>query len=940
MPDPSIPANDASLRAGWGQEVRARLAPLDLSPAREADIVDELSQHLDDRWRELVAGGAPPDEATRLALAEFRDRDVLARYLAPLRLAHQPPPITPGAPSRRVFADLRQDLRYAGRCMAASPGFTAVAVLSLALGIGATTAIFSLWNGVLRASLPGVHEPGQLVILSDPDQSGSWTGRVDGPRSWLTYGEFEHLRDHAGSFSGLMASQSGVSTWQIRFDGEETEEASGRFVSGSFFHVLGVGSVLGRVFTAADEGTETPTAVISHSYWQRRFGGRPDVLGRTVTVGNAALTIIGVTPRGFVGETAGQQPDLWIPLPLQPRVQVDRDRLHDTPPEKSMWLHVFGRLKPGLSLAQADAEANAIFHAGLESFYGPQASEDRRRLLLDQRLQLRPGARGASSKRPEFSQSLTALLAAVAVLLLIACANLANLLLARGAARKPEIALRLSLGASRGRLVRQLVTESLALAAIGGAAAIAVASVLHGALVRMLAESDPRFHMTFSVDPLVLNFVVASTLGAALLFGVLPAWQATGAGMGATLKEQNRGTTGTFGQLRSGRLLVSLQLALSLPLLVGAGLLARTVYNLQRADLGYSAERVLQVRVDLRRGGVEPARRSSLLRELAAQIQAIPGVRAASFSQLGVFSGGESSRTIEVEGFTRTNDADRDSAVDEVGPGYFSTLGVPIRLGRDIVDSDNGDATTVCVINEAFAQRYFDRRNPLGMRITTSAEDGGTTYHVVGVARNARTSSLRGDVGPRYYVAALQSPASSTGPTFLIRATTEGAPVLAAVRRTIERVAANVPIVSVTSIEEEMVPLTAQDRTTAQLAIVFGGVALMLAAIGLYGVLSYGVARRTGEIAIRIALGAQPGRVIAMILGETAGVVIVGLAAGAGLAYAASRVIESRLYGVAPQDPLTLTLATGLLLVVALGAAYLPALRASRVDPMAALRQY
>src|SRR5438034_6042946 len=670
MPDPSTPANDASLRTRWAREVRTRLSSLRLSPTRETEIVEELSQHLDDRWRELIAGGAVPEEATRLTLAEFRDGDVLARHMAPLRQAHVPPSITPGAPTADVLGDLWRDVRYAQRAMAARPGFTAVAVLSLALGIGANTAIFSLWNGVLHASLPGVHEPGELVMLSNPDDSGMWTGRwdgrTDGPRSWLTYGEFEELRDHADAFSALMASQSSLNTWQVRFDGAAWEEVRGRLVSGGFFQVLGVRSAIGRVFTDAEDRAETPHAVISYNYWQRRFGGRPDVLGKTLTLRKAALTIIGVAPPGFVGETAGQQPDLWLPLRMQPSVLPGNDWLHDTPPDKVMWLHVFGRLKPGVTPAQAEAQANAIFQAGLESFYGGITSAERRREFLDQRLRIQPGARGASAKRHAFSDSLTALLAAVGVLLLIACANLANLLLARGAARKSEIALRVSLGASRGRLIRQLVTESLALAALGGMAAIAVAYVLHDALVRMLAESDPRFHMSFSADPLVLAFVVAATLSAALLFGVLPAWQVTRADVGASLKEQSRGAIGTFGQLRSGRFLVSLQLALSLPLLVGAGLLARTVYNLQRADLGFPAARLLLVRVNLRQAGYEGARRDRLLRELVGEIGRIPRVQATSFSQPGVFTGGESSATIEVEGYTPKGDHDRGSALDVI----------------------------------------------------------------------------------------------------------------------------------------------------------------------------------------------------------------------------------------------------------------------------------
>jgi putative ABC transport system permease protein len=833
-----------------------------------------------------------------------------------------------------------QDLQYALRTMAANPGFTAVATLSLALGIGANTAIFSLWNGVLNASLPAVHKPEQLVMLTNPNDRGMWTGRSDGPRNYLTYAEFEQLRDRADSFSGLMASQSSLSTWQIRFQGGAWEEARGRLVSGGFFEVLGVTAVMGRVFTAATDRNTTPDAVISYNYWQRRFGGRPDVLGKTFTIGKAALTVIGVTPPGFIGESSGQQPDFWLPLQMQPSLLPGRDLLHDTPPTKAMWLQAFGRLRPGVTPARAEAQANAIFQAGLESFYGAAASGEHRREYLDQSLKLRPAARGASWTRHEFSSSLAALLAAVGMLMLIACANLANLLLARGAARKPEIALRLSLGASRGRLIRQLVTESLALAAIGGVAAIAIAYVLHSALVRMVAESDEDFHLSFALDPPVLAFAVAATLSAALLFGVLPAWLVTRTDAAASLNRQSRGSIGSLGQMRSGRFLVSLQLALSLPLLVGAGLLVRTVRNLQRLDLGFPSEHLLLVRVDLREAAQDDARRDSLRRDLRAQLQRIPGVRAASFSQLGLFSGGESSETIQVEGYVPKGDSDRSSALDIVGPGYFSTLGVRIALGREILDSDSAGSPKVCVINEAFVQRFFNRRNPIGMHISMVGDDDKrTVYQVVGVTENARTQSLRDDVEPRYFMPAQQSPSSAKSPTFLIRTAAEPGPVTAAVRQTIQRVAAAPPILSAASIEDQMAPLTAQDRTTAQLAAVFGCVALTLAAIGLYGVLSYGVARRKSEIAVRIALGAQPGRVISMILRETIGLLGLGLALGGGLAYAATRLIGSRLYGVAPQDPVALASAVGLLVLVALTSSYVPARRASRLDPMAALRQ-
>jgi predicted permease len=836
-----------------------------------------------------------------------------------------------------------QDLRHAVRTMAAAPGFALVAIVSLALGIGANTAIFSLWNGVLHASLPGVDKPEQLVVLSDPDQSGSWSGRMDfrsdGYRPWLTYSEFEQLRAHGDLFSALMASQSSLNTWNLRLDGGAWEEARGRLVSDGFFQVLGVGAAIGRVFTAEDNCATAPCAVISHTYWQRRFGGRPDVIGKTLAVRRGTATIIGVAPRGFVGESSGQQPDLWLPLHTAPIMLPGTDRLHDTAPNKMMWLHVFGRLKPGVTIAQAESQANTIFQSGLESFYGAYATGDRRADYLDQRLRLQSGARGASSSRTELSDSLTALLVAVGVLLLIACANLANLLLARGAARRPEIALRVSLGASRQRIIRQLVTESLTLAALGGVAAVAVAYALHGVLVRMLADWDPRFQISFALDPRVLAFIVFATLAAALLFGVLPAWHATKTDISATLKEQTRGATGSLRQMRSGRALVSLQLAMSLPLLVGAGLLVRTVYNLQRADLGFNPERLILARVDLREAGYEGTRRDGIIRTLQDQFQQTPGLPAASFSQLSIFSGGESFTSLDVDGYTPKSDRDRGSALDYVGPHYFATLGVPLTLGRDILDSDRDGSPRVCIVNESFARLFFAGRNPLGMRVS-SAEDGRerVTYQVVGVARDAHTQGLRGDVKPRYFVAGLQHLSQMRNPTYLIRTAAATSALAGTVRRTIERADASLPILSISSVEEEMIPLTAQDRTTARLAIVFGVVALTLAAIGLYGVLSYGIARRTSEIAVRIALGAQRRRVVSMILGETALLVAAGLALGGGLAYAATRLIASRLYGVALQDPLTMVAAIAALLLVALGATYLPARRASRLDPLVVLR--
>jgi len=530
-------------------------------------------------------------------------------------------------------------------------------------------------------------------------------------------------------------------------------------------------------------------------------------VGRRILLNGNAHEVIGVLPPSF--QFMDRKFSMLAPL----RFRRSEVRLI------SFCCQGVARLKPGVTLAQADARANAVFQAGLESFYGAIASGPRRREFLDQRLHVRSGARGASPARREFSHSLTALLAAVGVLLLIACANLANLLLARAATRKPEIALRLALGASRGRLVRQLVTESLALAALGGVAAVAVAYVLHGALVRLMVESDTRFHMSFTLGPTVVAFIVAVTLGAALVFGVLPAWQGTQADAGESLKHQGRGGMRSAAPMRSGPLLVSLQLALTLPLLVGAGLLARTVYNLQRADLGFPAERLLLMRVDLQDAVPDRMQREGVTRELLGRLGQIPGVRAASFSHLGVFSGGNSTETIEVEGYTPKGDADHGSDTDTVGPVYFSTLGVPILRGREILEQDRATSPKVCVINDAFAQRFFAGRNPIGMRVTPVGDDEGrTSYEIVGVVGNARTQSLRGGVEPRFFVPAVQRAPLPPSPTFFLRTATDVAPVRAAVLKTVRELSPALVVMSAQSVVEQMAPLTAQDRTTARLA--------------------------------------------------------------------------------------------------------------------------
>ncbi|HEU4686855.1 MAG TPA: ABC transporter permease, partial [Vicinamibacterales bacterium] len=765
---------------------------------------------------------------------------------------------------------------------------------------------------------------------------GLWTSDSDGPRSWVTYEEFEQLRDHASVFSAVMATQSSLSSWPVLIDRGLPEEVNGRLVSGGFFQVLGVRPLIGRLFNPAEDEVEQSHAVISHAFWQRRFAGRPDVIGTVLNIRNTVVTIIGVTPAGFVGETSGQLPDLWLPLRLQPRVLPGSDWLRDTPPDKVMWLHLFARLKPGITTPQAEAEANAIFRAGLASFYGT-VSDERRAEVLDQRLQIFSGARGASSAVEQFSSSLTVLFASVVILLLIACGNLANLLMARGTARRSEIALRVALGASGGRLVRHLVIESLALAVLGGIVAIGVASLFHGVLVRMLQTADSQFVVNFALDLPEFMFGLAATLGAACVVSLIPALQLTQTDTRSPLLAGGRGTVGSMRESRSGRWLVVCQLALSFPLLVGAGLLARTVYDLQHPDLGFHAERLLLARVSLGELTEDVVRRNRVLRELQTGIEQIPGVEAASFSQLGLFGGGISTSGIEVEGSELTKERARESALDRVGANYFTTLGVPIRLGRDISDSDRAQSPHVCVVNEAFVERYLHGRNPLGMRVTTVGDAERAAYQIVGVVGDTRTQDLRSAIQPRFFVPSEQRGSGAGSRTFIIRVAGDPTMVAAAVRKVVDDADSAVGVSEIVTFEERLASLTAEDRAVARLALVFGIVALTLAAIGLYGILSYGVTRRAAEIAIRMAFGAAPGGIIGMVLRESARLVVAGLCAGGALAYLASQLIANRLHGVEPQDPLTMTVAIGVLVLVALVAAYLPARRASRVDPMATL---
>jgi predicted permease len=835
-----------------------------------------------------------------------------------------------------VTAGLGRDARQCVRRLARQPGLTVTALLSLSMGIGSTIAIFGLWNAILFAPLPGIAAPEGLVMLTNPATTGSMRGRQSGVRSWLSHAEFVQLRDETTAFSGLMASQARLTTWPVRHPGGGLEPITGRLVSSEYFDVLGVLPAAGRLFTLSDEAGAPAIAVMSHRYWLRRLGADPHAIGGVIAMRDTPVRIVGIAPEGFIGETAGQEPDVWLPIRLQPRVLPGSGLIDDLPPDKVMWLHVFGRLAPGVDLARANAQANLVFRAGLQSFYGRQRESE----WADQALIVRPAGRGASASRGALGSTLSIALAAVALLLLITCANLASLLLARGTSRRAETAIRLSLGASRAALIRYAMLEALVLATFGGALGLLLAPPLHNALVVLLRQGEPEFTVAFSLTGAVAVSGLLAVMVSALTCGGMPAWLAARDAGGTGLTGGRRGATGSPAELRARRWLVVGQIAMSLPLLVVAGLFVRTASNLFDVDLGFSGERLLLAQVDVSRLVRDPDRRDRALRDLLDGVRRIPGVQRASFSQIGLLSGGFSTASIEVAGGKRPPATVSDTALDRVGAGYFTTLGIPVRLGHDVTDADGARSAPVCLINEAFGLEYFGKTDVVGATVTTIDDGRRVTYRVIGVSADARTHELREPVDPRMFVPAEQRPSSGPTRTFLIRAAPGATGVAERVRTLAGQVDGDVSAadVKLQTFEDRLDVLVAEERVSAHLALAVGAVALGLAAFGLYGVLSYGLACRRREMAVRLALGAPSIAIVRMVLVETSGVVAVGLAAGVLLALVAVRTVQHRLFGVAPSDIWTIAGAITLVLSCAFVAVYRPARRASRIDPRQALQ--
>lgn len=848
------------------------------------------------------------------------------------------------------------DLRFAFRMLAKNRGATAIAVTVLAIAIGANTAIFSVINAALLKYLP-VRNPGELVMLTDPNASMVLGGMLQGERSLLGYEEFTRLRDRSKTLSGLCASQLPLERWPVRIGGGAPEQARGRLVSENYFEVFGVQPARGRLFLQRGRkaAVEDPSVVLSYDYWQRRFGGNPAVLGTTIRIRNAALVIAGIAAPGFRGETTGQDPDLRIPLLLQPFVEPGWDGLHDfmdQSRDKLMWLHAFGRRKPGVTRAAVQAEMNVLFGQILAADYSASMTPSARKAALSQHLRVRAVGSGAFHGREEFSEQWSILAALAGLVLLIACANIANLLLARATARTREVAIRLSMGAERARIVRQFLTESLLLAAFGGVGGVLAATIACRALPSVLARRN-GFDLTPQIDLRVLAFTAGTVLIVGILFGLAPAFRTTSSAINESLKASGCAVGGSRMSFRFANALVITQVALSFLLVLGAGLFVETLRNLQAVSLGYPRDNLLLVDVDTTRARRQPV---DLDHELAMRIGAIPGVRAVTWSDRPLLDGFDGAFPIAAEGFTSTREEDEGSTGGFVGPRYFSTTGIPILAGRELETGDRPPSPRVSVINEAFAKHFFSGRNPIGKHLTISS----VPTEIVGIAANARVSSLRGAIEPKFYAAADQN---SGGFSFEIRTRGDPRLLLNEVRRTIGKADENLSISDVQTLDQKIDAQSAESRLIADISAIFGGVALLLAGMGIYAVLSYNVSRRLNEFGIRMALGAERSRITAMILRQTAQMVAAGMIAGAIAAAAAARVLAAQLYGssatgprwslanyehvdsatqlygVRAMDAPTIAVTIGILLAGALIAAYIPAARAAQVNPASALRQ-
>src|SRR5262245_7767652 len=797
----------------------------------DRELDEEMLFHLEMKAQENIESGASPEDARYAAQRRFGNTTRLKE-------------VSREAWGLGWLESLVQDLRYGVRTLWRSPGFAATAVLSLALGIGANTAIFSLIDALLLEMLP-VKDPEQLVTVSSVTPARTDTA--------FSYSAFKQFRDQTVFADTLASGVLEKVSIIVNHPGEaQAELVERRLVSGNYFSVLGVDAIVGRTFTADEDRVpgEHPLAVISYGYWQRRFGRDPSVIGKTFTMQDTLFTIIGVTPPKFFGESVGEYPDLWLPLTMVPRAAAWLWKGHSV-----TWLKIMGRLRPDVTVQQAQASAALVFGRIQAETVASMENPRWRQQVLEKRIELAPGSTGFSELREKFSQPLKILMAVVVVVLLIACANVSSMMLARSTARQREIGVRLALGASRMRLVRQLVTESLLMSLIGGALGLLFAYWGAGILVALVSRGPTPLTLDTDPDLRVLAFTLTVSLLAGMLFGLVPAFRATQGELAPALKEDARTMTAGRSKQRLGKALAVSQVALSLLLLIGAGLFVRSLHNLKSLDAGFNRENVLLLKIDSRATGYKEARMANLYKQLVERVEAIPGVRSASASAVSLLVSDSWGNTISVQGYTPRPNESMHTFANAVGPKYFETMGMSLLLGRAFTTQDNENAPKVAVVNESMARRYFGNESPVGRRFGLGGPENSGKIEIVGVVRDAKYISLREERRPMTYVPFLQYPARPGQ----LEVRTVGIPsaMAGSIRQAVRAVDQNLPVLEVTTLADQVDSGLIQERLFAKLSSAFSLLALALSCVGLYGLMAYSVPRRNSEIGLRLAFGGE-----------------------------------------------------------------------------------
>lgn len=835
------------------------------------------------------------------------------------------------------------DLRYALRMLRKSPVFTAIAVLSLAVGIGANTAIFSLVDQILIRLLP-VKEPQQLVLLTMKGMhyGSNWGGNA------LSYPMYSDFRDNNQVFSGMFCRFPNYLSLSF---GGQTERVAAELVSGSYFPVLGVGAALGRTFTPEEDKVPNghPLVMLSYSYWKSRFASDRTLIGKTVVINGHNMTVIGVAQPGFDGVELGFVTQVFVPVMMKAQMTPLWDGMKD---RRWRWVNAFGRLKPGVTAQKAKASLQPFFHSMLEMEVKEpafrNASAYTREQFLKNIIDVLPGSQGRSYTRPQLETPLWLLMAVTGGVLLIACANVAGLLIARAATRQREVAIRLALGAGRMRIVRQLLVESLLLAGAGGILGIALATWTNRGVLAVLPPDSAFLQLSTAPDLRILIFTVSVSCLTGLIFGLVPAWQSTRPNLAPTLKDQAGAVLGGSGQVRLRKGLVTAQVTLSLLLLIGAGLFIRSLRNLHNLGPGFPQDHLIAFNIDPSLNGYTSDRAKLFYRQLTDAVGAIPGVQSMGLASLRILEGNEWDSSVTVEGFVPKPGDGPAPYMNSIGPGYFNTLGVPLAAGRDFTIKDVDEikhgpdkddfSPRVVIINQKFAKQFFVSTNPLGRHVGFGSDPGTKTdMEIIGVVKDIKYTTLRDDIPVQMFIPYLASRYVGDM-TVYIRTSLDPTQAFAAVRSQVRQLDANLPLYSMRTMDAQIENSLLIERLIAGLSTIFGCLATLLAMVGLYGVMAYTVERRTREIGIRMALGAIHGDVIWLVMREVVLLVAIGMAAGLAASFALTRYVQSQLFGVGKNDPLTIVLAAVALAAVGCLAGYIPALRASRTDPMHALR--